>query len=128
MLAPSDHLARPLAAIAPDGTVEGYASLFGEIESDDPIQRWWRPAFALELTLECAAFSLTLLHALWISHEVGINGFANLSALFIAYFGARFGVLGVYVTGRTREKQTVATGELVPSLLQQIAKALVKKK
>jgi len=31
MLAPTD-LARPQTAIAPDGTVEGYASLFGEID------------------------------------------------------------------------------------------------
>ena len=33
MLAPlTDDFARPAAAIAPDGTVEGYASLFGEID------------------------------------------------------------------------------------------------
>ena len=31
MLAPNDIM-RPAAAIAPDGTVEGYASLFGEID------------------------------------------------------------------------------------------------
>ena len=76
-----------------------------EIASDDPLQRWWRPIYALELSLvECPAFALTLLHALWIGHDAGINGFANLSALLMAYFGARFGVLGVYVTGRTQGK------------------------
>jgi HK97 family phage prohead protease len=32
MLAPQHDLARPTMAIAPDGTVEGYASLFGEID------------------------------------------------------------------------------------------------
>src|SRR5262245_61570104 len=32
MLAPPDHLARPVTAIASDGTVEGYASLFGELD------------------------------------------------------------------------------------------------
>jgi uncharacterized protein len=32
MLAPTEHLLRPHAAIAPDGTVEGYASLFGELD------------------------------------------------------------------------------------------------
>jgi HK97 family phage prohead protease len=32
MLAPNHDLPRPHAAIAPDGTVEGYASLFGEID------------------------------------------------------------------------------------------------
>ena len=86
------------------------------------LQRWWRPLYALELSLlECPAFALTLLHALWIGHEAGINGFASLSALLMTYFGARFGVLGVYVTGRTREKQAGATGELPPSLIGEIA-------
>lgn len=32
MLAPPENPARPMAAIAPDGTVEGYASLFGELD------------------------------------------------------------------------------------------------
>ena len=47
----------------------------------------------------------TMLHALWNGHEAGINGLANLSGLLMTYFAARFGVLGVYVSGRTREKQ-----------------------
>lgn len=100
-----------------------------EIASDDRMQRWWRPLYALELSLlECPAFALTLLHALWFGHEPGINGFANLSALLMAYFCARFGVLGVYVTGRTREKQAIATGDVTPSLIGSIVKAAVKKK
>ena len=32
MLAPLTDFTRPAAAIAPDGTVEGYASLFGELD------------------------------------------------------------------------------------------------
>jgi hypothetical protein len=100
-----------------------------EIASEDALQRWWRPLYALELSLlECPAFAVTLLHALWIGHEAGINGFASLSALLMAYFGARFGVLGVYVTGRTREKQAQATGVTVPSLIGEMVKAAVKKK
>jgi phage portal protein BeeE len=86
-------------------------------------------AVAVELSLvECPAFALTLLRALWIGHEPGINGFASLSALFMAYFGARFGVLGVYVTGRTREKQAGTTGELPPTLIGALLKALQNKK
>ena len=86
-------------------------------------------AVAVELSLlECPAFALTLLHALWLGHQAGINGFANLSALLMTYFCARFGVLGVYVTGRTREKQAGATGELSPSLIGELLKAVVKKK
>lgn len=128
MPAPIDDIMRPHAAIAPDGTVEGYASLFGEIGAEDKLQRWWRPLYALELSLlECPAFALTLLHALWLGHEAGINGFANLSALLMTYFGARFGVLGVYVTGRTREKQTSVTGELSPSIVAAVLKTVKKK-
>ena len=100
-----------------------------ELVSGDPVQRWWRPIYALELSLlECPAFALTMLHALWIGHEVGINGFASLSALWMTYFGARFGVLGVYVSGRTREKQAGATGELPPTAIGQLIKALAPSK
>jgi hypothetical protein len=83
---------------------------------------------AVKLVAECPAFALVLLHALWSGHEVGINGFASLTSLLIAYFGARFGVLGVYVSGRSKEKQACATGQLAPSALEQLVKALVKKK
>jgi len=100
-----------------------------ELSSNDRLQRWWRPLYALELSLlECPAFMLALLHALWLGHEAGINGFASLSALFMTYFGARFGVLGVYVSGRTREKQAGMSGEMPPSLIGVIMKAVAKKR
>jgi hypothetical protein len=121
-----------LAALAEVGktqVAEVGASLRAEIGSGDQLQRWWRPLYALELSLvECPAFSFTLLHELWLGHEPGINGFANLSALLMAYFGARFGVLGVYVTGRTREKQASSTGGPAASLIGQLTRTLVKKK
>ena len=34
---------------------ETQATIRAEIASSDPVQRWWRPAYAWELTLECAA-------------------------------------------------------------------------
>ena len=99
-----------------------------EIASGDPLQRWWRPLYALELSMiECPAFSLTLLHSLWTGFAPGINGFATLSGLLMTYFAARFGVLGVYVSGRTREK-IASTGEAAPSIVEQVVKALTKKK
>lgn len=99
-----------------------------EIASNDPLQRWWRPLYALELSMiECPAFALTLLHTLWNGFAPGINGFASLSGLLMAYFAARFGVLGVYVSGRTREKLAGA-GDIPPSLVEQVVKALTKKK
>jgi hypothetical protein len=121
-----------LAALAEIGkaqVAEVGATQRAEIASEDMLQRCWRPIYAMELSLlECPAFVLTLLHALWFGHEAGINGFATLSGLLIAYFGARFGVLGVYVTGRSREKQACATGQVAPSVVDAIVKALVKKK
>jgi hypothetical protein len=100
-----------------------------EIASNDPLQRWWRPLYALELSLfECPAFALTVLHALWAGHDAGINGFANLSGLLITYFAARFGVLGVYVGGRSFEKVAGAAGGPVPGLIGQVVKAVIKKK
>jgi len=101
-----------------------------EIASDDPLTRWWRPVYALELSLvECPAFALTLLHALWMGHEAGINGFANVSALLMTYFGARFGVLGVYVTGRSREKEAAVTGQPTSGgVVGQIIKSMGKKR
>jgi hypothetical protein len=100
-----------------------------EILSEDPLQRWWRPLYALELSfLECPVFAGTVLHALWSGHEIAINGFANLSGLFMAYFAARFGVLGVYVAGRSREKQAVVTGHSVPSIVAEVVKAMGRKR
>ena len=120
-----------LAALAEIGkaqVAEVGATQRAETVSGDPLQRWWRPIYALELSLlECPAFALTLLRALWMGHQPGIDGFASLSALLMAYFGARFGVLGIYVTGRSREKQAGATGEPPPSLVGDLIKALKKK-
>jgi hypothetical protein len=100
-----------------------------EMASDDLLQRWWRPLYALELSLiECPAFALVLLHALWTGHGAGIAGFGSLSGLLMTYFGARFGVLGVYVTGRTREKQAATTGEAMPGIVGEVIKAIAKKK
>jgi hypothetical protein len=100
-----------------------------EAMSEDPLQRWWRPLYALELSLiECPAFALTVLHALWNGHEAGINGLANISGLLITYFGARFGVLGVYVSGRTREKQAALTGEEAPSIIGTVVKVVTRRR
>jgi hypothetical protein len=86
-------------------------------------------AVAVELSfLECPVFAGTVLHALWSGHEIAINGFANLSGLFMAYFAARFGVLGVYVAGRSREKQAVVTGHSVPSIVAEVVKAMGRRR
>jgi hypothetical protein len=126
--AAEDKWLAALAEIGKAQVAETGATMRAESASGDSLQRWWRPLYALELSLvECPAFALTLLRALWTGHDAGINGFATLSGLLIAYFGARFGVLGVYVAGRSREKQVTATGELAPSIIEQVVKAVRRK-
>jgi len=99
-----------------------------EITSEDLLQRWWRPLYALELSmLECPAFAAAVLHVLRTGFAPGINGFATLSGLLMAYFAARFGVLGVYVSGRSREKQAAVTGQPVPGVVTQVVKAATRK-
>jgi len=117
--------AKAISDIARTQLTETGATMRAEAASGDALQRWWRPLYALELSLiECPAFALTLLHALWVGHAAGIAGFGSLAGLLITYFGARFGVLGVYVTGRTREKQALTTGEAVPGLIGAMVKAV----
>ena len=87
-----------------------------EIASGDPLQRWWRPLLRAR-TLDDRVSGLCVdvaVHTLWNGFAPGINCFASLSGLLMAYFAARFGVLGVYVSGRTREKLAGA-GE-IPAL------------
>ncbi|MGD9845184.1 MAG: hypothetical protein AB7U47_07330 [Variibacter sp.] len=121
-----------LAALADIGkaqVTEIGETMRAEAASGDALQRWWRPLYALELSMfECPAFVVTLLHALWTGHEIGINGLVNLSGLLMAYFAARFGVLGVYVTSQSRENQAALTGTAVPSLVGQAVRAVVKRK
>ena len=118
-----------LAEIGKQQVSEVGETMRAESASEDMLQRWWRPVYALELSLiECPAFALTLLHALWSGQEAGINGLANLSGLLMTYFGARFGVLGVYVSGRTREKQTAITGADAPSIIGTVLKAVTTKR
>lgn len=127
-----DAEANWLAALAEAGKAqvsEVGQTMRAEAASGDLLQRWWRPLYALELTLlECPAFAVVLGHGLWDGKAEIINGLANLSGLIMAYMAARFGVLGVYVSSRSREKQAALTGEAVPSIVEQVLKAASKKR
>jgi hypothetical protein len=120
-----------LTALAETGKVQLEQvgqTMRAEAQSDDRLQRWWRPLYALELTLfECPGFGVVLFHALWAGEPQVVNGFANLSGLIMAYMAARFGVLGVYVSGRSKEKRAVAAGAAAPTVFGQIAKMIGRK-
>ncbi|HEY0329962.1 MAG TPA: 3TM-type holin [Rhodopseudomonas sp.] len=107
---------------------ETQATIRAEIGSDDMVQRWWRPAYAWELTLECAALWAVLIHEFWTGDVATINALVGATALLVTYWGFRFGVLGVYIGGRTREKVSAATGQDVPGVIEKLVKAVVKKK
>lgn len=107
---------------------ETQRTIRAEIGADYVVQRWWRPIYAFELTLECAALWTVLVHDFWRGELRTVNALIGATALLIAYWGFRFGVLGVYVSGRTREKQSALTGEVAPGAFEQIIRALAKKK
>ncbi|MDB5653444.1 MAG: hypothetical protein JWQ94_1057 [Tardiphaga sp.] len=107
---------------------ETQQTIRAEIASDDPVQKWWRPAYAFELTIECAALWTVLMHEFWTGDIQTINALVNATALLVTYWGFRFGVLGVYISGRTREKVSAVTGQDAPGVIERLVKAVVKKK
>lgn len=99
-----------------------------EISAVDRVQRWWRPLYACELTAECAALWAVLLHEFWTGDLQTINALVGATALLVTYWGFRFSVLGVYISGRTREKVCAYTGGDSPGVLDKLVSAVVKKK
>lgn len=87
-----------------------------------------RIALVGELTFECAALWTVLVHEFWTGDIQTINALIGATALLATYWGFRFGVLGVYISGRTREKVSAATGQDAPGILERVVKAVVKKK
>jgi hypothetical protein len=82
----------------------------------------------VELTLfECPGFAVALFHAVWSGEPQIVNGLVNLSALIMAYMAARFGVLGVYVSGRSKEKRAAA-GQVDTGLIGELVKVLGRRK
>ncbi len=106
---------------------ETQATIRAELGSEDMLQRLWRPLYALELTLECGALWAVLVHEFWTGDMTAINALIGATGLLVSYWGFRFGVLGVYMSGRTREKVCAATGQNDPGLLGKLVKAVAKK-
>lgn len=118
------ELGKADADAAARALVELQATIRSEVLASDPLQRWWRPIYAFELTLECAlVWAIAIADLLYGNGKVA-TFVAGASGLLSIYWGARFGVLGVYVNGRSREKEVVATGQLTPSMIDQIVKAV----
>lgn len=56
-----------------------------------------------------------------------INALIGATGLLVSYWGFRFGVLGVYMSGRTREKVCVAIGQDTPGVFDKLARAVTGK-
>jgi hypothetical protein len=80
-----------------------------------------------KLTFECAALWVVLVHEFWTGDMTAINALVGATGLLVSYWGFRFGVLGVYVSGRTREKVCVATGQTAPGVLDKLVTAVTGK-
>lgn len=80
-----------------------------------------------ELTFECAALWIVLVHEFWTGDMTAINALIGATGLLVSYWGFRFGVLGVYISGRTREKVCFATGQDAPGVLDKLVKAVTGK-
>ena len=106
---------------------ETQLTMRAEIAAGDPLQRVWRPLYGLELTLECAALAIVIIRDLWGGDTTVLAAATQATALLLGYWGLRFAVLGVYVQGRTREKEATLTGQLAPSVLDQIVKVVRKR-
>jgi hypothetical protein len=63
---------------------ETHATIRAEIESNDVVQRWWRPAYAWELALECGALWTVLLHEFWTGDVATINALIGAITLLTA--------------------------------------------
>lgn len=119
---------RAEAQAAASSVASTQETIRAELASEDRFQRWWRPLYAFELTFECAALWAVLVHGFWIKDLTAINTMIGATGLLVSYWGFRFGVLGVYVSGRTREKMSLATGQDTPSVLERVINKVVKKK
>lgn len=115
---------RAEAEAARGSVAETQATIRAELTSEDALQRWWRPLYAFELTLECAALWGVLVHEFWTRDTTVINALIGATGLLVSYWGFRFGVLGVYFSGRTREKVCAATGQDEPGVLDKLVKSV----
>lgn len=104
------ELLRSEAVAAQLAITQTHETIREEMRSADLLQRWWRPIYALELTAECALVWACVVHGFWRGDTSVFNALAAGTGLAIAYWGFRFGVLGIYVGGRTREKLAGAEG------------------
>ena len=95
-----------------------------EAVAGDAVQRWWRPIYALELVLECVAVWVIAFGELLSGGNHIATFVLSAQGLLTTYWMARFGVLGVYVGVKVIGGGAPPAGQLAPSVIDQIVKAV----
>lgn len=80
-------------------------------EASKPDGWWgsWRTVLAYELAIECPAWAGLIMYSVALD-KAGVSDLINASGLIMAWWGARFGVLGVHVWTGSNERQVAMTG------------------
>lgn len=85
----------------------------------------WRTMMAYELTAECPFWAALMA---WCILNAKINELVAASSLLLAWWAARFGVLGVHVWTGSNERQTAITGQPVKGVLANVVAAVAGRK
>lgn len=97
-----------------------------ELAAGRPWYHWrnlWGYICVVQVSVASSLFAWFMLTRDW----EAMNVLAQHSGMLITYFGMQLGVLGVVTDASRREKTTAVTGQLAPSAIEQIIKAVKRK-
>jgi len=101
-------------------------------EASKPDGWWgnWRTVLAYELAVECPVWAGLIVYSVAVD-KAGVSDLINASGLIMAWWGARFGVLGVHVWTGSNERQVAMTGMATGGVaggISNLVKAMTGKK
>lgn len=85
----------------------------------------WRTIMAYELAFECPFWAAMIGYCVVTNRT---NELIGATSVLLAWWGARFGVLGVHVWTGSNERQTAITGQPVKGVLANVVKAVAGRK
>ncbi|MGZ8390341.1 MAG: hypothetical protein ACXWVL_07080 [Rhodoplanes sp.] len=97
-----------------------------ELAAGRPWHHWrnlWGYSCVAQVSVASALFAWFMASGNW----QAMNALAQHSGMLLTYFGMQLSVLGVVTNASAREKTTAVTGQLAPSVIEQIVKAVRKK-
>ncbi|MGZ8387687.1 MAG: hypothetical protein ACXW3R_05585 [Rhodoplanes sp.] len=97
-----------------------------ELAAGRPWHHWrnlWGYSCVAQVSVASVLFAWFMASGNW----QAMNALAQHSGMLLTYFGMQLSVLGVVTNASAREKTTAVTGQLAPSVIEQIVKAVRKK-